>query len=629
MKKFKALAAILVSILFITGNIFAQNACGIQATPTTPVGCFGSATGSIDLQLANPGVSGGYTYQWSNGATTQDLTNIPAGTYTVLITYLWNGQGCQSQSNPITVNQPQFGLSLNTSAFPVSCFGLSDGWTELVILGGTAPYETHWSNGANTEDLDNVPAGTYFVTVTDANGCVNTGAVTVGQPAPLQVSTSVQQGSCGQFGSIDVSVSGGTAGYTYDWSNDGPESPDNDPQDLSGLTTGTYTVTITDAHGCPVTTSATITGGGQGINPNVTSTCDGAIISGLTAGTYTVTITNADGCTSVKTFTVACNLAVGASVSNVSCNGGNNGAINLNVTGGTIPYTFHWNTGSSNQNLANLPAGTYTVTVTDATNNTKTVSATVSQPSAIFTSASVNDVSNNGGSNGSINLSVSGGTPGYTFHWNNNALTEDVFNLAAGIYTVTVTDVNWCTVTLSATVNQPPPCVAPNASFAASSPTGFIAYCANLSTGTNLSYHWWFGDGQESTEENPTHTYQNTGMYLITLKATNECGQDSETKNILISGGGPTPVVEPGNDENGLTVFPNPAVDFVSAKFENFEKADNVYLFNSVGQQLASFGSIRTNEQINVEGFEAGTYYLCFKFGDKITTRKLVKSSSF
>jgi hypothetical protein len=143
----------------------------------------------------------------------------------------------------------------------VLCNGASTGAIDLSVTGGTAGYIYTWSNGASTQDISGLPAGNYSVTVTDANGCTTVLNKTLTQPAALSLSTILTHPTCPPpvpDGAIDLSVSGGTAPYTYDWSNDGLEAPDNDPQDLSGLAAGTYTVIVTDANGCTATTSVTL-----------------------------------------------------------------------------------------------------------------------------------------------------------------------------------------------------------------------------------------------------------------------------------------------------------------------------------------------------------------------------------
>ena len=244
------------------------------------------------------------------------------------------------------------------------CNGAATGAIDLTVTGGVSPYTYLWSNGTTTQDLSGRTAGTYTVTVTDANGCTKSISATITQPTLVVLSSTVTNVACngGNTGSVDLTVSGGVSPYTYVWSNAATT------QDLSGLTAGTYTVTVTDANGCTKTTSATI-------SENST----------LAATTTTVPVT---------------------------CNGGSNGSIDLTVSGGTSPYTYLWSNGATTQDLTGRTAGTYTVTVTDALGCTKSTSATIIEPTAIALTTAVTNVLCNGAATGSIDLSVSGGTPG-------------------------------------------------------------------------------------------------------------------------------------------------------------------------------------------------------------------------
>ncbi|NBP30700.1 MAG: hypothetical protein EBV23_14190, partial [Flavobacteriia bacterium] len=148
-------------------------------------------------------------------------------------------------------------------------------------------------------------------------------------------------------------------------------------------------------------------------------------------------------------------LSLNSTQINVSCNGGGNGSIDLTVSGGAAPYTYAWSNNAASQDINNLIAGTYTVTVTDANNCSTTTSATVTAPNALSLNALPNDVLCFGASTGSIDLTPSGGTAPYNYQWSNNTSLQDPQNLVAGTYTVTVTDANGCTSTTSATVSQP------------------------------------------------------------------------------------------------------------------------------------------------------------------------------
>jgi gliding motility-associated-like protein len=355
--------------------------------------CFGNNTGSIDLTVS--GGTGPYTYAWSNNTTAQDPSNLIAGAYTVTVT---DANGCAATAT-VTITQPASALVATTTQVMIACFGGSTGSVNMTPTGGTAPYTYVWTGGSTAQSAIGVPAGTYTVVVTDANGCTTTISATITQPqAPLSLATTQVNVLCfgNSTGSIDLSPSGGTPGYTYAWSNNSTI------QDPLNLIAGTYTVVVTDANGCIDTTGVIIT------QPQ----------SGLSLSSTQV---------------------------NVLCFGNNTGAINLTVTGGTAPYTYAWSNNTTAQDPSNLIAGVYTVTVTDANNCTATLSITITQPTtAVSISTTVQNILCLNGT-GSINSSPAGGVSPYTYSWNNQAITQNITNLQAGNYTVTVTDANGCT----------------------------------------------------------------------------------------------------------------------------------------------------------------------------------------
>ncbi|MBS4063226.1 MAG: SprB repeat-containing protein, partial [Chitinophagaceae bacterium] len=206
--------------------------------------------------------------------------------------------------------------------------------------------------------------------------------------------------------------------------------------------------------------SVTLTSAGSGVSYAWTGpggyTATTEDISGLLSGDYTVTVTSANG-TTTATYNVAQPTAISISevVTNVTCNGGNNGAINISVSGGTGGYTFSWTNGATTEDITGLTAGNYTVTVTDGNGCKATKQIAVSQPPALSLSTIKTDVTCNGGSNGSINLTVNGNTSPYSFVWSNGATYEDISSLTAGAYSVIVTDANGCTATTNVTITEP------------------------------------------------------------------------------------------------------------------------------------------------------------------------------
>ena len=215
------------------------------------VACNGN-DGTIDL--TPQGATAPYIFKWSTGATSEDLTGLSAGTYIVTIT---DNIGCiRIDTALIAARVP---TTISTSITPIDCDGNATGAIDLSVT-GQSPFTYQWSNGATTEDLINLTAGTYTLTVTDSDGCIEITSHTVTAPNALTITgiTTDESDPTLNDGTIDFTVSGGTTPYTYDWDNDGPEDPDNDTQDLNGLAAGVYTVTVTDFNACTSVTSFTI-----------------------------------------------------------------------------------------------------------------------------------------------------------------------------------------------------------------------------------------------------------------------------------------------------------------------------------------------------------------------------------
>ncbi len=454
-----------------------QPSSAVSATSVVQdVDCFGSATGSINLTPA--GGTSPYTYLWSNNATTQDISGLTAGDYTVVIT---DAKDCEF-TQTITVNGPATGLSQTNVVTDVACFGENTGAINLTVVGGTANYTYSWSNGATSQDLSGVAAGSYTVVITDANDCTLSATIVIDGPASALMQTNtVTDVSCfgENTGAINLTPNGGTSGYTYSWSNGAST------QDLSGVAAGSYTVTITDANDC--TLVETIVVGGPAAALSLTNsvtdvTCfgesTGAInitpsggtpgytyswsngattqdISGVTAGSYTVTVTDTNDCELSETIiidepTAALNLTF--TKVDVLCNGDNSGSINITVNGGTSGYTYSWSNGASTEDLINVPAGSYSVEVTDANDCTFTQSGIniVEPASAIgIVITKTNATTAQGCADGTATATASGGTAGYTYQWGASAANQTgatASNLATGNHTVTVTDANGCTM---------------------------------------------------------------------------------------------------------------------------------------------------------------------------------------
>ena len=444
------------------------------------VACFGNLTGSIDLSVT--GGTAPYTYLWSNGATTQDISNLSSGTYSVLVT---DSKNCQ-ETKQIIVSQPIAPLNSSVVVEDVSCFGGNDGSVNLSITGGTFPYSFLWNNGFTTEDISALNNGNYSVVITDFNGCTTNNAALVSQPmAPLTYAFQIDQPNCfgSSDGSIDLTINGGTPPYQYTWSNA------QITQDLSALNQGVYSVIVRDANQCELQADTNLVHPSQlqiqytkldvkcygeatgtidvlvsGGTPNYTylwsngSTTED--LSALVFGNYQVTITDSLGCSISEQITISQPLApiVLTEVhQDALCIGGQQGNIDVSVSGGTMPYIYNWNNGQNSEDVQNLVAGFYYCVVTDFNQCSDTIGVTILDPSNTMVLTEIHsDVSCFNGSNGDINLNVSAGTPTYSYIWNNGSNSEDISNLTYGNYFVTVTDLNSCQSFLSVMINQPP-----------------------------------------------------------------------------------------------------------------------------------------------------------------------------
>jgi len=469
-------------------DITDDNGCtaNTSATITEPTVLLGSTTVDANVSCndgsdgaATASATGGtapYTYLWSNGASTASMTGLVAGTYTVVVT---DNNGCTANASA-TVTEPTSLLASTTVDANVSCNGGSDGGATVSATGGTAPYTYLWSNDATTASMTGLVAGTYTVVVTDNNGCTANTSATVTEPTTLVASTTVDANvSCngGSDGAATASATGGTPPYTYLWSNNATTAS------IVGIVAGTYDVTITDSNGCTTAASATVTEPTALVASTVSTdvSCNGGAdgtidltvsggtapysyewdnsattedLTALLAGTYDVTVTDANGCTATESVNVTEPIALSASeiATDVSCNGGEDGTVDLTVTGGTAPYSYTWDNSATTEDLTGLMAGTYDVIVTDANGCIATASATVNEPTAISISTLTTDLICDGSSDGAIDVTISGGTTPYSFLWSNTAITEDISGLSEGTYSVTITDANGCTVTESVTL---------------------------------------------------------------------------------------------------------------------------------------------------------------------------------
>lgn len=457
-------------------------------TPTSPVAsvslannvsCHGANNGSINISVAG-GVNP-LSFRWSDGPTTQNRAGLAPATYTVTVT---DHNGCTSSVSD-TITQPT-AVSLSvTSKSNVTCYGSNNGTVHLAAAGGTIPYHYQWTGGDTSQIRTGLAAANYTVTVTDHNGCTTTTLATITQPNQILITIdSVTNLPCtgGSTGAVTISVTGGTGAYNYLWSNNAHT------QNISGLTANTYRITVTDSIGCTGVDSAIVSQSGslalsdsvRGVtcfglsNGAITLTVSGgtpaysyhwnnsdstAGISGLSSGSYTVTISDRSGCMLVRPISVpgpSAALSISITPTDLLCYGLSDGAAVAAVSGGTANYSYHWSgTSATTANITNLASGTYRLTVTDHNGCIDTSHVVIIQPDSLSLILAAVNVTSHGGNDGSINMSVTGGTPGYHYLWSDAATTQNLSALTAADYCVTVTDQNGCRDSNCVAVTQP------------------------------------------------------------------------------------------------------------------------------------------------------------------------------
>ena len=362
----------------------------ITNTVTQPT-CNGDTDGAVDITAT--GGDGNFTYAWDDGSTSEDRTNLAAGTYTVTVT---SCNGMETNSSTIIVGQPDAVSGTATTVNP-SCNGATTGSIDLTPMGGTAPYTYAWTGPGvdpGMQDQSNLGAGTFTVIITDANMCTGNASFTLTEPDALVIGSDVTQPTGGASnGAIDITVTGGTGPgtYSYAWTGPGVQATSEDQTNLD-------------------------------------------------AGTFTVTVTDGNSCTAMATFTLTQDAPSLSISSTPSCSNSSTGTIDLTVTGGTPGFNYSWTGGLPDQeDHTNVAAGTYTVTVTDAANNTAMATVTVGTHPVVNLPANITP--STGNNDGAIDVMPSGGSGGtLTFLWDTGQTTEDISGLAQGQYRLTVTD---------------------------------------------------------------------------------------------------------------------------------------------------------------------------------------------
>lgn len=516
--------------------------------------CADGADGAILVSIASGTMP--FLFNWNTGATSQNLSGLSAGTYTLTAT---DANNCTDVIS-LTLTEPDE-IAVDFIVQNSSC-GLSNGQAEALVTGGTGAYTYNWSNGATGAIISNLMAGTYTLTVNDANNCNAIGTAAISNEDGPMVNATAEHVSCAgtSTGSIDLDITGGAAPFDFNWSN-GASS-----QNISNLPADTYSVTVTDFNNCTAVlttdilepeslllsidgtnsncgmangSAVALVDGGQ--MPYVYSWSNGITMSSignLTAGSYFLTVMDGNGCMALGQIVLADEggPVLLSTVSDVLCNGSATGAIDLILQGGTLPFSFNWSNGATSEDIVNVPAGLYMVTVTDANDCQAVLAETIDEPVAM----SISNLQSMpptalGGNDGQFSAQINGGTPPYNYTWSgpvdgsNSQANPGLFsinNLPAGNYSLTLVDANGCSISQAFIINE-----------ASCSLTAMVLQvtdesCADAMDGSfeliaengNPPFTYqWENAGTSGSGAGTNITALATGMYNITLTGADNC----------------------------------------------------------------------------------------------------------
>ncbi|MCS6928472.1 MAG: hypothetical protein NZM43_03150 [Saprospiraceae bacterium] len=371
-----------------------------------PIRCAGDSTGVLRASVS--GAWPPVQYLWDDLSIADSLrAQLPAGTYRLTVR---DSLGCSDTVSAVVHEPSPLVVQLNSSnynGFGVSCAGARDGSISAFASGGIPPYAYQWQPTGNGANLSSLPPGTYALTLTDANLCTWEAIVVLTEPLPLQVSIVAEDERCigSANGNLSLTISGGVGPYRIN-----NQPPGGATQVLTDLSGGSYTVIVTDANGCSISAEATL-----------------------------------------QTLTSM----VSVSADSVRCFGGSDGRAEV-LASGYSPFAYVWSNKDTTAAIV-APAGTYTVTVSDALGCTYVLQTKIDQPSLLTGQVVAQGVRCFGDSNGRIELSAQGGTPPYRFDQGGQPVSSPITGLSPGTYTFTLTDAKGCVASLTALVSQPAP----------------------------------------------------------------------------------------------------------------------------------------------------------------------------
>lgn len=542
-----------ISLVLVSLSLFSQISLSTSYTEPT---CIDLNDGSVSV-TASGGVAP-YTYQWSGfnvSASSQTVNNLYADIYDVTVTDANSVTATASVSLPnpsplvTIVNMDLFDPDPCDTVMCVEAFVDDDTYVQSVNWTPNTGSQGPGSGSFPSYSLcDVLPNTGYTVEITDQNGCLHTSSFQTPGFGFFEIATTSTDATCSTGGTAVVSaLQAGSPSYA--WSN-GATTPQ-----ITGLAPGTYHVTVTTGFGNCTKVDSAVVGSSGSFSATIVSNpdpCQGLTCMSVNApvnssflwsnfstasqtctsipGTYSVTVVSAFGCTATASTTVTVPQVLDITLSATPASCGNDGSVSVLAQNGATPYSYEWNTTSTQSTLNNMPAGNYTVTVFDANGCMKVDSIDITNGSFQVDSVEVTGATCNASADGTAIVHVSGSNPPFTYNWSNAAASELATGLAAGVYTVTITDAGGCFLVQTVTVNT----VGLQVDVA-------IQHYADCITGTNgvfgalpangvapYAYQWSNGSTSDTVAS------LNIGGYTLTVTDANGCSNITHHQMIAL-----------------------------------------------------------------------------------------------
>ena len=585
-------------------------------------------------------ISGGvfpYYYLWTNTQTTTNISNLCSGNYSLMIT---DENGCIENASTTTINMPNdISVSLD-STLNISTYAGNNGYIYITANGGSGTLNTNWSSDNNysstNNDISNLYADTYFLEVVDANLCSYLDTFELFQPSSLWLSIdAVVSPNCYDScnGAINISAQGGDSTYTYLWT--GPNGFTSINNDINNLCDGEYIISIDDGitvlidtvniyqpqpittllsvdsiacHNGTVQAQINVWGGTQPLTYSW-SNGDANYYTTISSGNYSIDVSDINGCSYSESFSLSNpdSIFTQSTTTDISCFGGNNGSVSINISSGGIPpYNFSYDNGINYQisnTFNNLGAGNYSFLITDNNGCLSSTYSELIEPSVIISTTTATDVSCYGYCDGSVNATALGGTTPYSFTWNNGTS-----NLCAGFYNVIITDINGCINSNTAIVNEPNPLLIN------------ISLDGNniIATSGFISYQWY--DNNNILINGATDSiFSPPGMssYYVTVTDINGCSNSSYSIDYTIS--------SIQNYSSLINIFPNPTNGKITVTSEYGIKTISIY--NTIGNKLYSVNNKLnkiTQTKLDLSNFEKGVYFIKININNQIINQRII-----